>query len=128
MRFLVDEFVSRDVTEYLRGSGHDVLAIVEAMPGADDEDILARAVEEKRIVITNDKDFGELVFRSGQAHYGVLLLRLKDESASNQVRILSAIMSQYSDHITGQFASVREDRLRIRGGITLLLTEHQGQE
>jgi predicted nuclease of predicted toxin-antitoxin system len=128
MRFLIDESVSKDVTDYLRSVGHDVLSIAEADKGAIDENILARAVTERRILITNDKDFGDIVFRSGQAHHGVLLLRLKDESGPNQAQTLSALLGQYSDYITGQFAVVKEDSLRIHGGMVFLLTENQGTQ
>jgi len=54
MHFVVDESTGTAVVEYLRNTGHDVLAIEEAMPQADDEDIIARAAEERRIIITND--------------------------------------------------------------------------
>jgi predicted nuclease of predicted toxin-antitoxin system len=125
MRFLVDESVSADVTDYLRSVGQDVISIAEVDRGAVDENILARAVTERRILITNDKDFGEIVFRSGQAHHGVLLLRLKNESAANQVQTIAALMRQFPDYITGQFAVVKEDSLRIHGGMVFLLTENQ---
>lgn len=67
MRFIVDESTGAAVIEYLRSVGYDVFAVAEAMPQADDAVVLARAVSEERVLITNDKDFGELVFRSGQA-------------------------------------------------------------
>jgi len=75
MECIVVESTGQAVVEYLRTAGHDVLAVAEAMPQADDGDILARAESEARILITNDKDFGALVFRSGQAHQGVVLRR-----------------------------------------------------
>ncbi len=68
MKFLVDECTGTSVVACLRGEGHDAVAVVEVMPEADDEEILDRAVAEGRIVVTNDKDFGEMVFRSGLAH------------------------------------------------------------
>jgi predicted nuclease of predicted toxin-antitoxin system len=115
MRFLVDESVSGAVTQYLRGYGHDVLAVAEVTPRALDSDILRRATVEDRIVITNDKDFGELIFRGSQAHHGVLLFRLNDESAVNQVQVLAGLLSQYADRLSGQFAVVSERRVRFRG-------------
>ena len=76
MQFIVDESTGAAVVEYLRGLGHNVLAVAETMPQADDSDILARAAGEGRILVTNDKGFGELVFRNGQVHSSVVLLRL----------------------------------------------------
>jgi predicted nuclease of predicted toxin-antitoxin system len=123
MRFLIDESVGVDMVRYLRSMGHDVVYIAEVAAGAIDEDVLKKAAEEIRILITNDKDFGELVFRSGQPHHGVLLFRLKDESAANQVKVLTSLLEQYSDHLAGQFATVQEHRVRVSGGMTFLLTQ-----
>ena len=114
MEFIVDESTGAAVVEYLRAVGHDVLAVAEAMPQADDGNILARADSEARILITNDKDFGELVFRSGQAHQGVVLLRLRDESPANRVRVLKAVLEQYADRLVGRFTVATESRIRMR--------------
>lgn len=114
MRFVVDESAGVAVVEYLRAVGHDVLAIADVMPQADDQAILARAAEEGRILVTNDKDFGELVFRSGYGHRGVVLLRLHDESAANRVRVMQAILNQYLDRLPGHFTVATEGRVRIR--------------
>ncbi len=114
MRFIVDESTGVAVVDYLRSAGHDVLAVAESMPGADDVDILARASAEGRILITNDKDFGELVFRSSQPHSGILLLRLRDESASNRVRVVRAVLDRYADRLIGSFVIATEHTVRIR--------------
>lgn len=114
VQFIVDESTGTAVVEYLRSAGHDVLAVAEAMPRADDQDILARAVSDRRIIITNDKDFGELVFRSGQAHHGVLLLRLHDESPTNRVRVVKVVFEQYADRLAGCFFVATESGVRIR--------------
>jgi predicted nuclease of predicted toxin-antitoxin system len=75
---------------------------------------LARAESEARILITNDKDFGALVFRSGQAHQGVVLLRLRDETPANRVRVLKAVLEQYADRLVGRFTVATEGRIRMR--------------
>ena len=114
MEFLVDESAGMAVVESLRTAGHDVLAVAEAMPQADDRDIIARAAGEKRILVTNDKDFGEFVFRSGQANHGVVLLRLRDERSANRVRVLEGLLEQYADRLAGHFIVATEGRVRIR--------------
>ena len=114
MEFIVDESTGMAVVEYLRTDGHDVLAVAEATPQADDRAIMARAVSEGRILITNDKDFGELVFRSGQAHHGVVLLRLRDESPASRVRVMKAVLGQYPDRLAGHLIVATEGRGRIR--------------
>jgi predicted nuclease of predicted toxin-antitoxin system len=114
MQFIVDESTGSAAVEYLRSADHDVLAVAEAMPQASDEDILARALGEERILVTNDKDFGELVFRSRQGHHDVILLRLHDESSANRVRVLEAVLAQHADRLVGHFAVATEGGVRIR--------------
>jgi predicted nuclease of predicted toxin-antitoxin system len=114
MRFLVDESTGASVTAFLRGLGHDVVAVSEATPQAEDPDILDKAVAESRIVVTNDKDFGELVFRCGLAHSGILLLRLKDESAANRVALVKLFLEQHAEDLPGNFVVVTESHVRIR--------------
>ena len=70
MRILADENVARDVVAWLRTSGHDVLFAAEARAGAPDIDWAAQAEQEQRVILTSDKDFGELVFRDGLASHG----------------------------------------------------------
>ncbi len=110
----MDESAGRAVSDYLREIGYDVVAITEVMPKADDQIILNRAARERRVLITNDKDFGELVFRNGYAHHGVLLLRLKDESPANRVRIVKAVLEQYAEPLKKHFIVATERRVRIR--------------
>ncbi len=122
MQFVVDESAGMAVVEYLRGAGHDVLAIAEIMPQADDRDILTLAASEKRILVTNDKDFGELVFRSDQAQHGVVLLRLHDESSTNRVRVMESIMERHADRLAGHFTVATESGVRIRPVLYVLST------
>jgi predicted nuclease of predicted toxin-antitoxin system len=68
LRFMVDVGVGRKVERWLREAGCDVAAVREIDPRAGDSDILKLSVEDSRIVLTMDKDFGELVYRSGKAH------------------------------------------------------------
>jgi len=114
MQFMVDESTGTAVVEYLRSAGHDVLAVAETMPQAEDLDILARAHGEERILVTNDKDFGELVFRSRQAHHGVVLLRVHDESSANRVRVVKAVLDEHADRLVGHFTVATEGGVRIR--------------
>jgi predicted nuclease of predicted toxin-antitoxin system len=114
MRFIVDESAGIAVVESLRQSGHDVLAVAETMRQAGDPDILALALNQDRILVTNDKDFGELVFRSGRTHHGVLLLRLHDESSANRVRVVQSVLERYADRLPDHFVVTTESRVRIR--------------
>ena len=114
MRFVVDESTGAAVVNYLRSLDHDVMAVAEDMPQADDSEILDQAISQERILITNDKDFGELVYRSGRAHRGVILLRLHDESSSNRVRMVKVILEGYADRLADHFIVATDGGVRIR--------------
>ena len=114
MRLLLNENISRTVIEELRHRGHDVLAVKEAIPGAKDEAILARAQVEQRLVITQDKDFGELAFGAGlPASCGILLFRLSGANPNVDNRRMIEVVESRTDWM-GNFAVATEDRVRIR--------------
>lgn len=96
-------------------SGHDVFSAYEQAHGDDDEALLRRAFAEDRILITNDKDFGEKVFRDGIPHKGIVLLRLDDERTGNKIAVLKKLLDGYADRLTGRFVAVSELAVRIVG-------------
>jgi predicted nuclease of predicted toxin-antitoxin system len=114
MQLLLNENVSGTVIQELRRRGHDVLSVKESMRSEADDVILARAQTENRIVVTHDKDFGELAFRYGlPAKCGVILLRLSGlEPETDNERILEALESR-SDW-AGHFSVITDDRIRMR--------------
>jgi predicted nuclease of predicted toxin-antitoxin system len=77
--------------------GHETLFVRERDSKMRDMDILAWALSEQRLVVTMDKDFGELVYRSGEKHSGVFLLRLESARTMEKIRIVNEIFSQYGD-------------------------------
>lgn len=83
-------------------------------PKLPDMEILKLAASENRLVITMDKDFGELVYRSGMAHAGVLLLRMEDADGANKLKVMRAIVENHISEIQGCFAVYQQDKLRIR--------------
>lgn len=76
MRFFADENISPIVVGALRAAGHDALSATIVMPGAPDEDVMERAFAEARILVTEDKDFGELAFKHRRRSVGVIRLVL----------------------------------------------------
>lgn len=76
MRFLVDECTGPAVARWLRGREFEVFSVYESSRGMADNAILDKAFNEKWIIVTNDKDFGEMIFRERRPHCGVILLRL----------------------------------------------------
>ena len=93
MKILADENLARDLVAWLRASGHDVLYAAEASPGESDPTWATRAEQEERILLTSDKDFGELVFRDGRSSYGVVLLRLDHLTVSEALARLRSVWS-----------------------------------
>lgn len=114
MRLIANENVAASVVDEFRRRGHDVLAVKESMRGATDSVILARTQAEARIVLTCDKDFGELAFGYRlPATSGVILLRLTGTDPEvDRRRAVEAIESR-SDW-PGHFAVITDDRIRIR--------------
>lgn len=103
MRFLVDECTGPKVASWLDAQSHEVFSVFDEARGMADEDILAKAYSEQWILLTNDKDFGEKVFREGHRHHGIVLLRLQDERASSKVRALEELLENYADQLADRF-------------------------
>jgi len=82
MLFLADECCDALVVRTLRELGHDVIYVAELAPGLADPDVLEQSVSEERILLTEDRDFGELVFRGQETAYGIVLLRIPPEEVS----------------------------------------------
>ena len=97
-RFLIDESVGQTTALHLRATNLDVESVAELMPSALDTDILGYAVSTQRIVVTIDKDFGDLVFRDGLSHAGVILLRLDDDTIPNIVRAVDRVIAEVGPH------------------------------
>jgi len=114
VKFLVDVGVSKAVEEWLRSEGYDVVTVRELDPRMPDVDILDEAVRESRLVLTMDKDFGELVHNSGKAHAGVLLLRLAGARSKEKVAVMRNILKRYREKLPGSFSVYRNGRLRVR--------------
>ena len=83
-------------------------------PRMEDEEIIRTAVSEDRMVITMDKNFGELVYHSSMEHSGVLLLRLEDATGTEKLQVVKYIMKNYSDRIKNCFCVFQDDKFRIK--------------
>ena len=114
MNFLIDESVDAPVAERLREVGHRVACVWDFAPGMTDDDVLARANSEGAILVTADKDFGELVFRLGRIHMGVLLVRLAGLSPDRKAVIVSAAVREHAINMSGAFTVVTSGLVRVR--------------
>jgi len=114
VRFLVDENVPRSVVAWMRAQGHDVVWASEEGCGDPDPAWLARAEGEQRLIVTSDKDFGELVFRDRLTSYGVILLRLDDVAVPGWVARLEDVWGVIEANPSGRFIVVGSQRVRVR--------------
>lgn len=114
MRFLADEGVDKGIVDGLRALNYDVWYVAEQEPSIDDELVLSKAKDEERILITRDKDFGELVFRLNKAHSGVILIRLEGHTTFERSQIVCSLIEQYSVLLPNSFAVIQKGVLRIR--------------
>ena len=122
MRILADENFPALSVQELEKLGHDVLWVRTVMPGTGDDAILARAHTEERLLVTLDKDFGELAFgRQLPADCGVVLFRIKMSDAKAAAVKMATVLNSRSDWI-GNFAVVEDDRIRMRPLATNILT------
>ena len=113
MRILADENFPGLAVEALRLRGHDVVWIRTDSPGVVDRDVLARAVIENRLLVTFDKDFGELAFRSRlPTKPGIVLFRIPPVSPSHVAQVAVAVLES-RDNWEGHFSVVEPDRLRL---------------
>lgn len=113
MRFLVDECTGPAVALWLRNQKHEVFSVYEEARGMEDDVIIQKAFEENWILITNDKDFGEKVYRDRRLHRGVILLRLEDERAASKIEVLRRLLVLYADQLQDRFIVATEIQVRF---------------
>ena len=119
MRLVADESVDGPIVERLRAEGHEILYVAELDPGISDEVILEQARTASCLLITSDKDFGELIFRLKQLPGGVILLRLAGITNLRKAEIVASAMQDYGDTMIEAFTVITPGNVRIRQRIEL---------
>lgn len=114
MRFLADENVSRLVIERLRAAGFDVASIREMRPGASDKEVLNTANNEDRVLVTEDRDLGELVVRQRLGVRGILLLELDRLSNAAEAELVAEIVRLHAGKFVGNLLVIEPARVRVR--------------
>lgn len=114
MRFLLDQSTDARLIPYLHSLGHDATRIGHDHPhGMRDSDVLAVASSEGRILITDDRDFGELIFRQGQSHTGVIFLRLgNDADLDAKIARINHVLTTHIDQLD-RFLVVTQEHVRM---------------
>lgn len=113
MRFLADENCDFAVVRALRAAGHDVLAVAEVSPRADDSAVIDFAVREGRILLTEDKDFGQLVYANAQPSGGVIFIRFPATARKALPKAILNLIKEEGPRLAGSFVVVRPGRIRI---------------
>lgn len=113
MRIIADESCDFAIVRGLRSVGHDVVAVAETMAGSPDERVIDVAVSEERLLITEDKDFGQLVFAAAKKSSGVILVRYPAFARSGLLRDLSKLLSVRGDSLHNSFVVFEPGRIRI---------------
>ena len=114
MKFLADEGIDRSIVIGLRLLNFDVYYVIDEVRSLEDDILLKIAFDEKRILITKDKDFGELVYRLKKAHFGIILLRLEGYTSQERTDIVCPLILKYSDQLYNAFTVIQRGIIRIR--------------
>ncbi len=114
MKFIVDECTGPKVANWLSSLGFDVFSVPLQGRGMKDLEILEKANIENRMIITNDKDFGELIYKNSHLHKGVVFLRLTNETSANKISTLKKFFDSHSQLIDNEsFTVVTENSIRV---------------
>jgi predicted nuclease of predicted toxin-antitoxin system len=114
VKVVADEGVDRPIVARLRQDGHEVDYVAEMDPGIDDDRVLSHANQQHALLMTADKDFGELVFMQGRLNAGVVLLRLAGVPPTQKANIVSDALAAHGSEMQGAFSVITDKMLRIR--------------
>lgn len=113
--FLADESVEARLISFLRSRSYDVVSISEESPGVDDEIVLGRAMRERRILITNDKDFGYLIYFQGLPHYGIILLRFVNQKVQFKIEQMGMLFEAVDvSQFVQKFVVISEKGVKVK--------------
>lgn len=113
MRFLADESCDFAVVRALREAGHDVVAVAELEPGTEDGAVIERAVGDRRVLLTEDKDFGQLLFASRRPSAGVVFIRFPANARSSLATEVRAFVQANEAALPDSFSTLQPGRARI---------------
>jgi len=112
MKFIVDECTGSHVADFLKSLGHDVISVYDDCRGISDKVVLEIANRAFRIIITNDKDFGNQIFKNNVPHKGVLFLRLKNERFQNKIMVIKEFLN-LNINMINEFIVLKQNSFKI---------------
>ena len=113
INFLADESCDFAVVRALRNEGYNVIAVAEVTPAADDEDIIGLAYREAKILLTEDKDFGRLVYAHAHPSGGVILIRFPSNIRRTLPKVILDLVRDMKQRLVGCFVVVEPGHIRI---------------
>jgi predicted nuclease of predicted toxin-antitoxin system len=114
LRFLADESCDFLVVRSLRSAGYDVVSVAESFSSASDIEVLNASVKDERILLTEDKDFGEWIFAHREEMTGVLLIRFPGNARSGLGQAVTHLVEKYGRELLTSFSVLEPGRARIR--------------
>ena len=114
LKFLIDESTGRKLNMFLNELGYDSKFSGDIKPRADDKEVLEMANAEKRIIITNDKDFGELIYRQKLSSSGAILLRLRNDNPKTRQEYSIKLIKQLKENLISKFIVLNENKFRMK--------------
>ena len=114
MNILADESIDRQIVDILRLDGHPVLYVSELDPGISDDDVLALANQNSAILLTADRDFGEMIFRQALMSKGIILIRLAGLSPETKAEIVASGIKEHISEVEHAFSVISAGMIRIR--------------
>jgi len=114
MNFLADEGIDKQIVDRLRQDGHRVVYIAEESPGITDDVILEMANQASAVLVTRDKDFGELVYRMNRVTQGVILVRLDGLHPKTKANVVSGAIAAYGSETISAFTVISPGNIRVR--------------
>jgi len=114
IKFLADVNIEKTIVNEIRNCGYDILWVADYDCQMSDEALLKLANDEDRILITNDKDFGELIFYQNKISSGVILFRIPGHNVERKRKSLQKLLEKYRDKIPGSFVVVSGKKIRFK--------------
>ncbi len=101
------------MSDWLKNENYEVFSVFEQWRGASDDAILEKCHQENYILITSDKDFGEMVFRNQCVHNGIILVRCSPNNFTKRIEVLAKLLKNYPDKLENNFVVVSNENVRI---------------
>lgn len=113
MRLVADESCDFSVVVGVRAAGHEVVSITEQMSGIEDEKVIELAASERRLLLTEDKDFGQLVFAAAKGNSGVILIRYPTSARATLTEAVVRVLAERAETLYSRFVVMEPGRVRV---------------